>query len=77
MALFVDDGDRSGGVAVLLGVALRAVGGVWMPLGSGGVFWRSYGRVLKSAAVMRRCGYYLPAACCLLPAACCLLLPDL
>ena len=52
MALFVDDGDRSGGVAVLLGVALRAVGGVCSPcgVGSGGVFWRSYVRVLKSAA---------------------------
>ena len=73
MALFVDDGDRSGGVAVLLGVALRAVGGVCSPcgVGSGGVFWRSYGRVLKSAAMVRQVG--LKFACCLLPAACCLL----
>ena len=34
-----DDGDRSGGVAVLLGVALRAVGGVgclWGLVGSFG-----------------------------------------
>ena len=53
---------------MLLWAAFGAVGGVCSPcgVGSGGVFWRSYGRVLKSAADVRRCGYCLPAACCLL-----------
>ena len=46
MALFVDDGDRSGGVAVLLGVALRALGGVWSASGAWWVLQRFYGRVL-------------------------------
>ena len=60
MALFVDDGDHSGGVAVLLGVALRAVGGVWCLWGLVG----SFGRVLKSAAMVRQVGLYF--ARCLL-----------
>ena len=49
-------------------LALRAVGGVGCLWGLGGVFWRSYGRVLKSAAMVRQVG--LKFACCLLPAAC-------
>ena len=40
----MDDGDRSGGVAVLLGVALRAVGGVGCLWGVvGGLWWVSVG----------------------------------
>ena len=33
-------------------LVLRAQGGVGVPVGCCGVLWRSYGRVLKSAAVM-------------------------
>ena len=55
--LFVDYGDCSGGGAVLLWVALRALGGVWSACGS-------CGRVLMNAAVWSGEGII-----CLLPAA--------
>ena len=46
------------------GVALRAQGGVGVPVGCCGVLWRSYGRVLKSAAVMGQVRVFF-ADCCL------------
>ena len=77
MALFVDDGDHSGGVAVLLGVALRAQGGVGIACGvwwavCGGSLW---GLLAVLWAGAEECGRWealqVLSACCLLPAACC------
>ena len=52
---------------MLLGVVLRALGGVWSAFGD---WWGLWGRVLKSAAVTGQVRVLLD--CCLLPAACCL-----